>query len=105
MTNRGLSIHLNITPWSADTYLAYLECSTRRMISGSLKSLRIGIYLRRLSEDDQYARIDLNGEDLLFIDEDLLAESDRPTLARQLFIRSDVNIQEEQHCLADRLVD
>ena len=27
MTNRGLSIRLKITPWTADTYLAYIDCT------------------------------------------------------------------------------
>ncbi len=29
LTNRGLSIKLKITPWSADTYWAYLECAAQ----------------------------------------------------------------------------
>lgn len=49
MTNHGLSIDLKVTPWMADTYLAYLDCADR---TTQLESVPIGIFLQRLSEDD-----------------------------------------------------
>ena len=96
MTNRGLFIGLKITPWLADTYLAYLECS------GS-NHFNIGIFLRRLSEDDQYARINLNGGGLFRDTKYLYHNSDRPTLERELFVRRYVDSEEEKHCLVDRI--
>ncbi|KAI3327073.1 HET-domain-containing protein [Xylariaceae sp. AK1471] len=58
MTNRGLSITLQLTPWAADTYLALLECVSPASALGPL--CHVGIFLRRLRQDDQYARITLN---------------------------------------------
>lgn len=59
MTNRGISITLNLTPWCLDTYLAVLNCK------GASDDERMGIFLRRLAEDDQYARVAVNKEDLV----------------------------------------
>ena len=54
MTNRGLSITLQLRPWTMDTYLALTDCYFENRPRDN-KPL-IGIFLRRLSEDDQYAR-------------------------------------------------
>ncbi len=59
MTNRGLSIKLKITPWSADTYLAYLDCAQKEIPT---QQVGVGIFLRRLREDDQYVRVNLSGK-------------------------------------------
>jgi Heterokaryon incompatibility protein (HET) len=96
ITNRGLSIRLNITPWLADTYLAYLECSDR-------DDIKIGIFLRRLTEDDQYARINLSGGGLFRETKYMCDNSDRPTRKIPLFVRKYVDSEEEKYCLADRI--
>ena len=103
MINQGLSIRLKITPWSADTYLAYLKCSRRVAILSSPQNIRVGIFLRRLTEDDQYARINLDGEDLLLDGENSYERTDRPTLERQLFVRKHVDSEEEKHCIVNRI--
>lgn len=59
LTNRGISITLNLTPWCLDTYLAVLNCR------GIDDDERIGIFLRRLAENDQYARIAVGNVDLV----------------------------------------
>jgi hypothetical protein len=61
VTNRGVSITLSLTPWYMDTYLALINCTKTSMSGGR----RMGIFLRRLHEDDQYARIALGEESLI----------------------------------------
>lgn len=70
ITNRGLSIHLRITPWSVDTYLAFIDCtkSENNRNSSSSTPSTIGIFLRRLQQDDQYARINPYLDDGLYWD-------------------------------------
>lgn len=55
VTNRGLSIQLPTRLESVGTYAAQLECL------GAGKVLMICIYLRRLGEDDQFARVTSHG--------------------------------------------
>jgi hypothetical protein len=57
MTNRGLSITLLLTPWAADTYLALLDCVCPTSDRGVTREM--GIFLRRLKQDDQYAKTTL----------------------------------------------
>ena len=52
MTNRGLFLKLMAVPWGPDTYLARLDCTYEQQYTNCS-----GIFLRRLNEDDQYARI------------------------------------------------
>jgi len=59
MTNCGISITLNLTPWCVDTYLAMINCTDK--FGGE----RMGVFLRHLTEDNQYARIALNEGDLI----------------------------------------
>ena len=59
VTNRGLSLKLMAVCWVPDTYAARLECTYEQK---STKCL--GIFLRRLDEDDQYARVAVNGRDI-----------------------------------------
>ncbi|KAI0018094.1 HET-domain-containing protein [Xylariomycetidae sp. FL0641] len=63
MTNRGLSISLDLRPWAADTYLALLNCYTQ---GESSEPEKVGIYLSRCSEDDQYVRVNLGQRSLAF---------------------------------------
>ncbi|MCJ1273109.1 hypothetical protein MMC21_000898 [Puttea exsequens] len=64
MTNHGLSIKLLATPYTADTYLVRLDCMNELLPanSGSIGEYRLGMFLRRLAEDDQFARVKYNGQ-------------------------------------------
>ncbi|KFY05904.1 hypothetical protein V492_08238, partial [Pseudogymnoascus sp. VKM F-4246] len=63
ITNRGLSIKLMATPFAVDTYVVALNCVNGQLVTdGSpVDSYRLGIFLRRLDEDDQYARVNQSG--------------------------------------------
>lgn len=63
ITNRGVSITLRMTPWDADTYLAVLNCGTPDYLSYEEGS--VGIFLRRLYEEDSYIRISVQDEDVV----------------------------------------
>ena len=60
MTNRGLSLKLMAVSWVPDTYVARLDCTYQRQ-----STKRLGIFLRRLDEDDQYARVAVNGHTIV----------------------------------------
>ncbi|KFY51743.1 hypothetical protein V497_08890 [Pseudogymnoascus sp. VKM F-4516 (FW-969)] len=64
MTNRGFSIKLMATPFMVDTYIVPLNCVDGRLVKRGdiIDEYRSGIFLRRLNEDDQYARIRFGGE-------------------------------------------
>ena len=64
MTNRGLSIKLLATPYTVDTYLVRLDCADASLLKEGipLNHVRIGIFLRRLHEDDQFARVEQEGK-------------------------------------------
>lgn len=85
-TNRGLSISLEITPYAADTYLAFLDCRDA--------GYRTGIFLRRLDEDDQFARVNLYGIDGLYLDREFIYSDccaefyPRPMETRRIVVRS-----------------
>lgn len=96
MTNRGLSIALKITPWAADTYLAYIDCTDR---TTDQEPATLGIFLRRLSQDDQYTRINLRQNGLWRRSWKAPYSQDRPTKYRQLYIRQDLNTDRERACL------
>ena len=63
MTNRGLSINLLATPYGVDTYLVRLDCVDGSSLSEGdpLEDFRLGMFLRRLKEDDQFARVEHEG--------------------------------------------
>ena len=63
-TNRGLSIKLSATQFTMDTYLVRLDCADGLLPAdnGTLDEFRLGMFLRRLDEDDQYARVKHQGE-------------------------------------------
>ena len=60
MTNRGLSLKLRAVPWGPDTYVARLNCTYEQQYTKCL-----GIFLRRLDEDDQYARVGGSGRSIV----------------------------------------
>ncbi|KAL8838637.1 MAG: hypothetical protein Q9170_002045 [Blastenia crenularia] len=69
MTNRGLSCKLVAKPFVTDTYLVRLDCLDyaneavyRAAFGGDhFPQYHMGIFLRRLDEDDQYARVEHQG--------------------------------------------
>ena len=72
MTNRGLSIRFMAVQFSLDIYLVRLECVDHQAVKQKETSLNdsggqfhMGIFLRQLVEDDQFARIQHNGESVL----------------------------------------
>ena len=75
LTNRGLSIKLPAVPLMVDTYLVFLDCVRLPLAPGN-KEPHLGMFLRRLHEDDQYARIRYNGETFLEVS-DLLKRTNK----------------------------
>ena len=69
VTNRGLSITLNLRPWTLDTYLAVINCDKRPTNATERNGRQhfMGIFLRRLDEDDQYARVSVSGMEHVII--------------------------------------
>jgi hypothetical protein len=62
LTNRGLSIKLLATQFTTDTYIVRLDCVDGLLSAGfGLADFRLGMFLRRLNEDDQYARVEHEG--------------------------------------------
>ena len=103
LTNRGLLIRLKITLWSPDTHLAYLDYAEQPEPSISAGAVRLGVFLRRLSEDDQYARVSLNAIDL-FRDYERSYEAEwRPSQERQIFVRKFVDQEREKHRHVNRI--
>ncbi|KFY07970.1 hypothetical protein V492_06653 [Pseudogymnoascus sp. VKM F-4246] len=66
ISNLGLRIQLPMIPYSMDTYLAALDCE--------LSGHRLGIFLRMLPRENRYARVMVNGEDLVIFDAKLAAK-------------------------------
>lgn len=64
LTNRGLSIKLLAAPFATDTYLVRLDCDNGLLPAndGASDEFRLGIFLRRLDEDDQYIRVRHEGK-------------------------------------------
>ncbi|OAA72168.1 Heterokaryon incompatibility [Cordyceps fumosorosea ARSEF 2679] len=58
VTNRGLALEMPVVPWGPETFLAALDCENY----GSAQDPRVGIYLRMLPEEGQYARVRLDNE-------------------------------------------
>ena len=59
LTNRGLSIKLMARPFTTDTYIVRLDCTNGLSPAGDgpADESRLALYLRRMGEDDQYARV------------------------------------------------
>jgi hypothetical protein len=93
MTNRGLSIGLKITPWAADTYLAYIDCTDR---TTDQEPAAMGIFLRRLAQDDQYTRINIHQNGLWRRSWKAPQSQDRPTKDRRLYIRQNLSTDRER---------
>jgi hypothetical protein len=67
MTNRGIEITLDLTPWALDKYLTRIRCCdlASEGYDPLHKDYTIGVFLKRLDEDGQYARIEVDGVDLM----------------------------------------
>ena len=85
LSNLGLSISLPTYPYVMDTYLAFLECT-----NGGQPDSRYAIFLARLSEKDQYARV-LNSKDqskMIFSD---VPQLPLPSMVvRQVYVRQEL---------------
>ena len=83
MTNRGLSIKLLATPYTTDTYLVRLKCPDGSLPTerDPLQKFPLGMFLRRLNEDDQFARVVHEGKTLV----QLRASACVPKMSRQVF--------------------
>lgn len=103
MTNRGLSVHFSIVKWTMDTYLATLNCKQELHADITRQPGVLAIYLRRLSEKDQYARVNVDGHDLTCADDEFHSFEERPSVVRQVFVRQDIDNEAENHYLSDRL--
>lgn len=103
MTNRGLSIKLKITPWLTDTYVAFLDCAGESWVGSGKgkKTTRVGVFLRRLHEDDQYVRMRICRKGLWFDTEGIQYREDRPVKDRQLFVRQNGYLSCDKDCLKD----
>ncbi|ERF70325.1 hypothetical protein EPUS_09369 [Endocarpon pusillum Z07020] len=93
MTNRGLSISLKITPWAADTYLAYIDCTDRIM---DQEPAAMGIFIRRLSQEDQYTRINIHQDGLWRYSRKASQSQDGPAEERLLYIRQNLSTDIER---------
>ena len=64
LTNRGLSIKLMAAHFTTDTYIVRLDCADGLLPvdDGFADEFRLGMFLRRLDEDDQYARVEHEGQ-------------------------------------------
>ena len=66
LTNRGVKITLSLTPWTLDTYLAWIHCNDPASLpnSVSVEDNVSGISLKRLDEGNQYAQVSMEEEEL-----------------------------------------
>lgn len=82
MTNRGLSIKLLATPYTTDTYLVRVDCADGPVPREErpLAHFHLGMFLRRLNEDDQFARVEHKGKTFV----QLHATTWIPVMSRQV---------------------
>ena len=62
MTNRGLSIELDAVQFAIDIYLVSLDCGIPNEDSNIPKLYPMGMFLKRLRVDNQYARVQIEGK-------------------------------------------
>jgi hypothetical protein len=70
ITNMGLAVEFFMAPWAMETYIAALDCEDE----GPFPYNRRGIFLKLLPEQDQYARVMVDGKDILTFPPELLSE-------------------------------
>lgn len=103
LKNAGLSIQLQLIPWAMNTYLAPLRCgyitSSDSVTQSSRSSFRdydrACLFLQQTDHKDQFIRVSVNGNDLVILSGDRIADmrnryglSDRQILIQQLFSES-----------------
>jgi hypothetical protein len=81
VTNMGLSIQLPMIAWAMETYLAALDCELE-----DIPNSRVGVFLKLLPENDQYARVLLDGADSRTFESSLAAQS----TYRKIYVRQKV---------------
>lgn len=59
---RGIGIRTKLIPWSTSTYLVLLGCRDVSLTDGCF-----GIYLRELDEANDFVRVEISGDDLLYL--------------------------------------
>lgn len=68
LTNRGLSTKFMAAPFTTDTYIVPLDCVDERFVENyDPDEVRLGMFLRRLDEDDQYARVRYGNETFIHL--------------------------------------
>lgn len=89
MNNRGLSMTMSLAPYLTDTYLASIRCARHH----SPQTLMV-IFLRRLREDDQYARVSVRGEDLVDMSITFPIDSKQIPLSTRGWTSKSINIRQ-----------
>ena len=84
MKNRGFSIKMSVTQHILDTCVVYLDNRDETPTANGFDHGSVGIYVRRLDEDDQYARLNLKREN--FRDFPDMESSEHHELGRSGFI-------------------
>lgn len=86
VNNRGVYGKIPLIPYTLDTYLTFLPC-VRRNPGG--QTALIGIFLRRLHEDDQYMRVPMDGNDFMQNTEEWVRSHGRNSyvVARDISVR------------------
>jgi hypothetical protein len=81
VTNMGLSIQMPMIAWAMETYLAALDCELE-----NIPNSRVGIFLKLLPEDGQYARVLLHGMDSRTFESELAPKTQR----RSIYVRQNI---------------
>ncbi|KGQ07306.1 Vegetative incompatibility protein HET-E-1 [Beauveria bassiana D1-5] len=83
MTNRGLSLEMPMVPWGPETFLAALDCE-----NAGQQDSRVGIYLRMLSQQGQYARVRFSDDGGVSKALQVFAQGLAPTVKyRKIYVR------------------
>ncbi|KAM3534637.1 hypothetical protein MY4038_002049 [Beauveria bassiana] len=83
MTNRGLSLEMPMVPWGPETFLAALDCE-----DAGQQDSRVGVYLRMLSEQGQYARVQFSDDGGVSKALQVFAQGLAPTVKyRKIYVR------------------
>ena len=107
VTNRGLSATVKATPVIRDTYLVRLDCLNPDLpIEFSSPHTRgphtMAMFLRRLKEDDQYARVMFQGRTFFQVPELLWSD---PATSRdiQVKVRQRMSNEDADLCMSERV--
>jgi hypothetical protein len=84
-TNMGLSIQLPLMPYIMDTYLAVLTCR-----KDSKKNTEVGIFLRLLPEEGQFARLKLGSVDKQDVESDILPKFELKSIYVQQSVQGSI---------------